>query len=406
MPRSSRNRLIAALYALVVAGVVSCANRGMQAPGDESAAGGGPGDTGQGGVVGSGGTSGVAGGHGGSGGTGTGGTGTGGTGTGGTGTGGTGSGGTGTGGTGTGGTGTGGTGTGGTGTGGTGTGGTGTGGTGSGGTGTGGTGTGGIGSGGTGGLAGSVGSGGAAGASSGGTVGTGGQAGAAGAAGAGGMGGAHQVIISIDFIGGSVPAGGTSGGTLVAAPAMGATETAGVKAAVNWNGAANIMGTLANLREADGTATAATVTWNSPVSAGNPGEWINGYADAPGNTRMMNGYLDPTSSTAPATVKIAGLPAPVTGGYDVYVYTLGDLPSTSTRTYQYAIGATTTTVSQTGPSPLTFPGFTLAPSGGAGNYVIFRNVTGAAFTLTATPGTGPQTRAPVNGIQIVWPTGS
>jgi hypothetical protein len=220
------------------------------------------------------------------------------------------------------------------------------------------------------------------------------------------MAGARQVIISIDFIGGSVPAGGTSGGTLVAAPAMGATETAGVKAAANWNGAANISGTLAALREGDGTVTAATVTWNSPVTAGNPGEWINGYADAPGNTRMMNGYLDPTSATAPATVKIAGLPASLSGGYDVYVYTLGDLPSTSTRTYQYAIGAATTTVSQTGPSPLTFPGFTLAPSGGAGNYVIFRNVTGATFTLTATPGTGPQTRAPVNGIQIVWPTGS
>ena len=51
---------------------------------------------------------------------------------------------------------------------------------------------------------------------------------------------------------------------LVAAPAMGATETAGVKPAANWNGAANIMGTLANLRQADGTVTAATVTWNSP----------------------------------------------------------------------------------------------------------------------------------------------
>jgi hypothetical protein len=151
------------------------------------------------------------------------------------------------------------------------------------------------------------------------------------------MAGARQVIISIDFIGGSVPAGGTSGGTLVAAPAMGATETAGVKAAANWNGAANISGTLAALREGDGTVTAATVTWNSPVTAGNPGEWINGYADAPGNTRMMNGYLDPTSATAPATVKIAGLPASLSGGYDVYVYTLGDLPSTSTRTYQYAM---------------------------------------------------------------------
>ena len=30
-----------------------------------------------------------------------------------------------------------------------------------------------------------------------------------------------------------------------------------------------------------------------------------------------------------------------------------------------------------------------APAGGAGNYVVFRNLTTASFTLTATPGTGP-----------------
>jgi hypothetical protein len=56
--------------------------------------------------------------------------------------------------------------------------------------------------------------------------------------------------------------------------------------------------------------------------------------------------------------------------------------------------------------PTSFTAFTLAPAGGAGNYIIFRNVTGAAFTLTATPGTGTATRAPVNGLQIVSPTGS
>ena len=47
-----------------------------------------------------------------------------------------------------------------------------------------------------------------------------------------------------------------------------------------------------------------------------------------------------------------------------------------------------------------------APAGGAGNYVVFRNLTSASFTLTATPGTGSPTRAPVNGLQIVAPTGS
>ena len=102
------------------------------------------------------------------------------------------------------------------------------------------------------------------------------------------------------------------------------------------------------------------------------------------------------------------MPASITaGGYDVYVYMSGDFgTSTSTRTYNYAIGTTMFTVSQTGPSPTTFTSFTLAPAGGAGNYIVFRNLTAASFTLTATPGTGNPTRAPVNGMQIVSPTGS
>jgi hypothetical protein len=51
-----------------------------------------------------------------------------------------------------------------------------------------------------------------------------------------------------------------------------------------------------------------------------------------------------------------------------------------------------------------FGGYKLAPAGGAGNYIVFRNLTTPFFTLAAIPGTG--LRAPVNGIQIVSPTGS
>lgn len=139
----------------------------------------------------------------------------------------------------------------------------------------------------------------------------------------------------------------------------------------------------------------------------NPGEWRNNYVDAPGDARMMNGYLDPVLAAMPASIVVSGLPTLLTaGGYDVYVYMAGDIASATTRTYGYAIGTTTFAVSQTGPSPTGFPGFTLAPPGGAGNYVVFRNVTGDSFTLTATPGTGTPTRAPVNGLQIVSPTGS
>ena len=157
-----------------------------------------------------------------------------------------------------------------------------------------------------------------------------------GTAGQGGAAGASQLIVSIDFIGGRP----STSGTLVGAPEMAASETAGFKPAPNWNGAASIAGTLANLRASDGSVTSATVTWNCPAPNGQPGEWTNGFTDAPGDVRMMNGYLDPTSSGSPATVKISGLPAAIASSYDVYVYGYGDVPDNSTRTYQYAIGST------------------------------------------------------------------
>jgi hypothetical protein len=213
--------------------------------------------------------------------------------------------------------------------------------------------------------------------------------------------------LSIDFVGGNTAAGGAGGAMLITAPAMAAAEVAGFRPAANWNGALMNAGLLANLVLADGTATAATLTWNSAIMGTNPGVWKNAYPDAPGDARMMNGYLDPTAPATPASIVVSDLPAMIaTGGYDVYVYTVGNIPSATTRTYGYAIGATTFTVSQTGPSSTTFPGFILAAAGGAGNTVIFRNVTGVSFTLIATPGTGSPTRAPVNGIQIVAPTGS
>ena len=257
---------------------------------------------------------------------------------------------------------------------------------------------------GTGGAAGR-GSGGAAGTGSGGAAGHTGAAGAGGrstggvaggTAGQGGAGGLTPLIVSIDFIGGrsSTPP-----------PAMAASETAGAKPATNWNSAANNAGTLPNLRAADGSETTATVTWNCPAVSGQPGQWDNGFTDAPGDVRMMNGYLDPSSSGSPATVTVSALPAAIAGGYDVYVYGYGDIGDSSTRKYQYAIGTTTFTVSQTGPST-PFSGLAPSTSGGSGDYVVFRKVTGASFTLTATPGTGNPTRAPVNGIQIVWPSGS
>lgn len=276
------------------------------------------------------------------------------------------------------------------GTGGAGTGGIGTGGAGTGGTGTGGAGTGGAGTGGA--AGGSVATGGAGGT----VVGTGGT----GPGGQGG-GGTGPRIVSIDFVGGLVQ----TGSTVTPAPAMASTETAGFKPAMHWNSAAGVMGTLSTLTFSDGSTSGATATWNAPVNGSNPGSWKNAFPDMAGDTRMMNGYLDPSSVSLPATVTVSGLPSAVTAaGYDVYVYAMGDIQTTSTRVYKYAIGAASFSVSQTGPSPTTFPGYKLVPAAG-GNYVVFRNLNTASFTLTATPSTGNTLRAPLNGIQIVSPSG-
>ena len=215
-------------------------------------------------------------------------------------------------------------------------------------------------------------------------------------------------ILSIDFVGGMPSSSGAPSGTVV----MAASESAGVKPATHWNSATGATGTLSSLVLASGDGTAASASWTMTPIDGAIDTWSNAFVDAPGDTRMMNGYLDPRSSTLPATISVAGLPDTMNGGYDVYLYCYSYINSSDTRLYEYSIGSTTFSVTQTGPSTSTFPGYTLASgadggSGGTGNYVVFRNVTGSSFTLTAQPRTstyGAQ-RAPVNGIQIVYPSG-
>jgi len=217
--------------------------------------------------------------------------------------------------------------------------------------------------------------------------------------------GVTPMIISIDFVGGEPPGDSGATGTV----AMAATESAGVKRVANWNSAADNTGARSSLVLADGTATSASVTWSTPIAnLETSATWILSWADSPGDVRMMNGYLDPRAVASPATVTVSGLASPMSSGYDVYVYCFEDMTWGDTRTSKYTIGSTTHTVTQTEPPLVTsFSGFTLAPEAGAGNYVVFKNVTGASFTLTATPGTSlhQTVRAPVNGIQIVYPSG-
>jgi hypothetical protein len=261
-----------------------------------------------------------------------------------------------------------------------------------------------VGAGGRGGRGGTPASGGAMGGRGGTSTGRGGAAGGRGgsAGHGGGAGGASsEKILSIDF--------GVGGGD--GASAMTATETAGVKPARRWNSAVGASGALSTtLVYADGSAATGTmVTWMSPAPpAPNTGIYSVGLTDATGDGHMMDGYLDP--GMAPgynATVTVSGLR--LTGGFDVYVYFMAQLPTRVTRTHKLTIGTKSFTVSQTGASPTKFTAHVKAADmGTTGDYVVFTNVTGTSFTLTsdsvsATDGT---MRAPVNGIQIVWPSGS
>ena len=189
-------------------------------------------------------------------------------------------------------------------------------------------------------------------------------------------------VISIDFVG---------QGTV-----MGAAEVAGVVQKSNWNNASGLTNTTGQvLVDETGTATGATVTWNTN------GTWNLPITDTAGDYRMMSGYLDTVGATT--TVTVSGLPTD-SAGYDVYVYADGDNPKRNShggvpdqRNRDYD-----TSVNLTDLMGVNFSGTYTQANNSAGNYVKFTiNATG--FTITATPGAATDgfPRAPVNGIQIV-----
>ncbi|HVW87059.1 MAG TPA: N,N-dimethylformamidase beta subunit family domain-containing protein, partial [Bryobacteraceae bacterium] len=141
--------------------------------------------------------------------------------------------------------------------------------------------------------------------------------------------------ISIDFVGTDT--------------AMASTETAGVIAKPNWNSATGAAsGSPLSLVDETGTATAATVTWNSDNG------WSTPITDTAGNNRMMRGYLD-NGKGNPTTVTVSGLAA---GAYDIYVYLDGDNAG-FTRTGVYQIsgpGIVTASISATDAANTNFSG--------------------------------------------------
>jgi hypothetical protein len=191
--------------------------------------------------------------------------------------------------------------------------------------------------------------------------------------------------ISINFVGGGGP-----GGTI---PPMDPSEVAGVVPYSNWNNeAGNTKYNVGPLVDQNGNVVAGT---NLTYASNNT--WTTGIVDAPGDNRLMGGYLDTTASDT-TVVYLTG----VTGlaPYDVYVYFSGDTHDVRHGFYT-VLGLGT----QEGQDTAPFTGTYVRDTGSGGNYLLFTGGTSDSLVLLATPQDPNSSdngfRAPVEGIQIV-----
>ncbi len=179
--------------------------------------------------------------------------------------------------------------------------------------------------------------------------------------------------------------------------AMGSTESAGVIPKSYWNNAVGSRSSAAvQIVDETNTVTPAGLTW----SADNV--WSTPITDAPGNVRMMKGYLD-TADGNPVTITVSNLPKPTTG-YKVYVYFDADNGSAA-KTMKFSLisaGVTQSTVVGIDAANQNFNGTFTRANGTAGNCILFTTQS-TTFTLTATPKQASDSilRAAVNGMQII-----
>jgi hypothetical protein len=194
------------------------------------------------------------------------------------------------------------------------------------------------------------------------------------------VGTAGAANIAINF-GSDEPAGG---GSSVDGPA-------GIYGTANWNNVPGANGAAAGLVDGDGAATAASVTWASTNTWSSTGRGEeNNTAPAGDDRDLMTGYLDTDASGNPtASVTVSGLADKFTS-YDVVVYIKGGVVG---RGGTYVIGDQSLTHVDTGPFTGTFV------AGGEGDYIVFEDVSGDSFTLTAAAD-ATTFRAPINGIEI------
>ncbi|HVV01474.1 MAG TPA: YHYH protein, partial [Verrucomicrobiae bacterium] len=200
-----------------------------------------------------------------------------------------------------------------------------------------------------------------------------------------------SIAISINFTG--------TNDSSISSP-MSSAEVAGVYQAANWNNSTNAAsGDLNNVMDSLGTATSASISWAFD------GVGVTAAANTAGDYRMMKGYLDVTNGST-GTITVSGLPSTISSGYDVLVYFDGANGSAG-RVAQFKIG----TAALFGKDNTIYYGVfvrstNLTDNASAtpyGNYVLFTNLSGSSFTLTATPGyaSDGNPHAEVNGIQII-----
>jgi hypothetical protein len=194
-----------------------------------------------------------------------------------------------------------------------------------------------------------------------------------------------DLVIGLNFIGGRVD--GTPGASV--------TGAAGVIPQSNWNNLPDLGGSGVALVNSAGSPVIMRANWTVDdtytIDASDP-------ADA--NSALMKGYLK-TRNGVPTEVVVRNISLQA---YDVYIYCDSEaFDGVSTYTCN---GASISGVMDIDNWPIATGGgdfILVSENDSPGNCVVFRNVTGRTLTITAA-NTGPDFRAPINGVQIVRST--
>tara|TARA_B110000908_G_scaffold33785_1_gene40483 strand:- start:3581 stop:4303 length:723 start_codon:yes stop_codon:yes gene_type:complete len=171
-----------------------------------------------------------------------------------------------------------------------------------------------------------------------------------------------------------------------------ATDTAGVVAVNNWNNKLGSFGAAA-VTDDSGTLLATTVSVNTQWSGG-----LSAAAATP-NHALMGSGTDSGGGDMSATV--TGITFDL---YDVYVY----FKNSGDRYGDYSVTPSGTGAAGGGllrgyniPYAGTFIEETTGADPGTGNYMVFRNVSGANLLINSSPENPSVARAPLTGFQIV-----